>query len=339
MKKVSLKDIAREVGVSIALVSYVLNNKREGRISKQIAARIKEVARKLNYRTNQIARSLKISKTFTLGLIVADISNPFSSALARIVEDEADHHGYTVLFGSSDENATKFKKLIDTFLNRQVDGLIVSPPADSEDQLLMLQQMDLPFVLLDRYFPTIKTNYVAINNYQAAKNAVSHLIEKGSRQVGLLSFNSTLYHLKERKRGYLSALKENGITSKKRWIKEVDIFTNKEETEKAMAELIKGPDPVDAVLFGSNVIAGHALHYINSTAIRVPEELAIVSFDETDALDLFYSPLSYIRQPLTEMGRQATRILLDCVEHNNKVSHIEMETTLVVRASSVRRTE
>ena len=157
-KKVSLKDIAKEVGVSTALVSYVLNNLKEGRISKEIALKIREVAQRLNYRPNQIAKSLKTSKTFTIGLIVADIANPFSSTLARIVEDEANKFNYTVIFGSSDENNQKSAKVIDTLLNRQVDGLIISPPADSESQMIELQNQDIPFVLLDRYFPSVKTN-------------------------------------------------------------------------------------------------------------------------------------------------------------------------------------
>src|ERR1700712_615587 len=117
-KKISLKDIADKVGVSTALVSYVLNNKKEGRIKKSVAERIREVAMELNYRTNQIAKSLKINKTFTIGLIVSDISNPFSSGLARIIEDEADKKNYTVIFGSSDESVQRSNKLVDTFLNR-----------------------------------------------------------------------------------------------------------------------------------------------------------------------------------------------------------------------------
>ena len=125
-KRVSLKDIAKEVGVSTALVSYVLNNLKEGRIRKEIAERIREVAKRLNYRPNQVARSLKTRRTHTIGLIVADISNPFSSSLARIVEDEAAKVNYTVIFGSSDETAAKSEKLIDTLLNRQVDGLITA---------------------------------------------------------------------------------------------------------------------------------------------------------------------------------------------------------------------
>src|SRR5205085_9380454 len=126
IKKPSLKDIAQKVGVSTALVSYVLNNQKEGRIGKEVAQKIRDTATELNYRTNQIAKSLKTNKTFTIGLIVADISNPFSSGLARKIEEEADRNNYTVIFGSSDENAIRSNKLIDTFLNRQVDGLIIT---------------------------------------------------------------------------------------------------------------------------------------------------------------------------------------------------------------------
>ncbi|WP_315814751.1 LacI family DNA-binding transcriptional regulator [Paraflavitalea speifideaquila] len=148
--------------MSTALVSYVLNNKRENRVSKELAQRIREVAAQLNYRTNQVARSLKINKTYTIGLIVADIANPFSSGMARIIEDEAERHQYTVIFSSSDENARKCGKLIDTLLDRQVDGLIISPPAFSEHQVIYLQEQQVPFVLIDRYFPALKTNYVAL---------------------------------------------------------------------------------------------------------------------------------------------------------------------------------
>jgi LacI family transcriptional regulator len=335
-KKVSQKDIAKEVGVSTALVSYVLNNLKEGRISKEIASRIREVAQKLNYRPNQIAKSLKTSKTYTIGLIVADISNPFSSTLARIVEDEVNKFNYTVIFGSSDENAQKAERVVDTLLNRQVDGLIISPPAQSEKLIRDLQKQDIPFVLLDRYFPDIKTNYVVLNNYEAAFMATKHLLEADCKRIGIVSYNTELFHLQERKRGYSSALKEAKLSSKKSWIKEVDISNDKKEIEKAVKELLNLPEPVDALLFASNIIAAYGLRYINTLPLRVPDDLSIVSFDETEALDLFYAPLTYIKQPLQEMGQMATKILLECIGSNNKVTQVDMDAQLIVRASSVK---
>ena len=337
-KRVSLKDIAKEVGVSTALVSYVLNNLKEGRIRKEIAERIREVAKRLNYRPNQVARSLKTRRTHTIGLIVADISNPFSSSLARIVEDEAAKVNYTVIFGSSDETAAKSEKLIDTLLNRQVDGLIIAPPVQAEAQIEELMRQETSFVLLDRYFPGIKTNYVALDNHLAAHHGTKHLIEAGCRKIGLIAYKTGLFHLKERKRGYMTALNDSGVGINKSLVKEVSIFNDPHEIVKCLKELMDVHRP-DGLLFASNMIAAHGLKYINTLPIRVPDDLAIVSFDATEALDLFYSPITYIRQPLQEMGRKATEILLESIASKNKITQVMMEPELVVRASSQKRVQ
>jgi LacI family transcriptional regulator len=335
-RKPSLKDIAKEVGVSTTLVSYVLNNLKEGRISKEIAQKIREVAQRLNYRPNQIAKSLKTNKTFTIGLIVADISNPFSSTLARIVEDEANKVNYTVIIGSSDENQAKSARVIDTLLNRQVDGLILSPPAHSEAMMVELQKQDIPFVLLDRYFPTVKTNYVALNNHAAALMATEHLVESGCKRIGMINYKTTLFHLQERKRGYLTALKKHEMPFRKSWLRLVDIANDKHEIEKAVKDLLNLEEPVDGLVFSSNIIAAHGLKLINTLPVTVPDDLAIVSFDETEALDLFYAPLTYIKQPLREMGAMATKILLENIGSNNRITQVDMEPELIIRASSLK---
>ncbi len=116
----------------------------------------------------------------------------------------------------------------------------------------------------------------------------------------------------------------------------MDISNDKKEIEKAVKELLNLPEPVDALLFASNIIAAYGLRYINTLPLRVPDELSIVSFDETEALDLFYAPLTYIKQPLQEMGQMATKILLECIGSNNKVTQVDMDAQLIVRASSVK---
>lgn len=334
-RKVSLKDIARKVGVSTALVSYVLNNKRENRVSKDLAQRIREAAAEMNYRTNQVARSLKTNKTYTIGLIVSDIANPFSSGLARIIEDEAEQHQYTVLFSSSDENARKSGKLIDTFLDRQVDGLIIAPPACSEHQVIYLQQQQVPFVLVDRYFPDLKTNYVALDNYGAAFKGVEHLIKAGRRRIGMITYDTELFHLQERKRGYTDALKQHKLPAPKSLVKEVPIIPGKAAVEKAVHTLLSGKDPVDALLFGANNIAVAGLKYISTLPLKVPDDLAIVSFDETEALEFFYAPFAYIKQPLTEMGRLATRLLLEVIEKRSAITQVNLEGELILKTPSL----
>jgi len=333
-KKVSLKDIAQKAGVSTTLVSYVVNNLKSNRINKETARRIREIASSLNYRTNQVARSLKTNRTFTIGVIVADISNPFSANLVRIIEDEADRHGYTVLFGSSDENLQKFGKLLDTFVNRQVDGLILSPPAFAESQIQELEQTGLPFVLLDRYYADIKTSYVALDNFHATKEAVNQLIHVGRKKIGMITYQSGLLHLQERKRGYLSALEENNIEFQENWLKEIDFTRDKEEVIQALDEMQVPGSSTDAVLLASNNIATIGLKHINALRIKVPEDLAIISFDQSEMLDVFYSPVSYIKQPIREMGQKAMLFLIKKMDDPKNISTASLKSELIVRDSS-----
>jgi LacI family transcriptional regulator len=335
-KKTSLKDIASAVGVSTALVSYVLNNKKEGRIRKEVAEKIRAMASKLNYRPNQIAKSLKTNKTNTIGLIVADISNPFSSGLARIIEDEADRQGYTVIFGSSDEKADRCEKLIETLVNRQVDGLIIFPPADSAGQIIQLKKHQVPFVLVDRYFPEIETNQVTLDNYQATFDAIQHLVNAGRHKIGMITYRTSMVHLNERVRGYWTALKAAEIKPLKNWLKQVKINNDSTEIRAAVDDMLSRGVAVDSILFASNRIAAIALKYIDELGIKVPEKLALVGFDETEIFDFFRVPITFVSQPLTEMGQTATRILLDNMNSNKKCEQVKLSAKLIIRESSVR---
>ena len=328
-KNVSLKDIAEKVGVSTALVSYVLNNKLKDRINKDVAATIRQAAEDLNYRPNQIARSLKTQKTFTIGLIVADIANPFSSQIARIIEDEAKNYGYSVIFGSSDESAQKTSNLIKLFLDRQVDGLILALPEHTEEQVQYLKKIHVPFVLIDRYFPAIPTNTVSINNHNAAQTAIQHLLDNGHKRIGIVGYQTSLFHLNERIRGAVDLLGDNAL------IGNVRIGSIHQDVAASIDGFLGDPDPVDAIFFTSNLLAISGLKYINSLGIKIPDQLAIVAFDETDAFDLFYVPISYVSQPMAELGRESVRLLLDIIEDSESIKSVELDAELVIRSSSV----
>lgn len=146
-------------------------------------------------------------------MIIADISNPFFANVARVVEDEAKRSGYTVIIGSCDENADKSWDLLNVLINRQVDGFIIVSSEHSENQVLFLKEKNIPFVLLDRHFPEIQTDFVATNNYKASFDACTHLIQGGYERIGLLAYKSDMYHMKERIRGCKHALGEH----KKGW--------------------------------------------------------------------------------------------------------------------------
>ncbi len=333
-KRISLKDIAKKVGVSTALVSYVLNNKKENRISKDVAQKIRDTARLLNYRPNQIARSLKTARTLTIGLIVADIANAFFSTLARIIEDEAEKNGYTVIFGSSDEMADRSQKLIDILRDRQVDGLIIAPAENSEAQVRQLQESGFPLVLIDRYFPGLEVNYVGVNNYEAAYQCGVHLLATGRRRMGVLGFKTNLLHLQDRKKGFLQALGDAGLSVSEGHLCDVELDASREEVEAAIQQMLSGPAPIEALFFASNKLSTLGLKYINRLPIKVPEELALCSFDQSDATELFYAPLTHVRQPLPEMGRQAVQLLLQAINKNTALQQLHLPATLFAAEST-----
>ncbi len=334
-KRISLKDIAQKVGVSTALVSYVLNNQKEGRIKKEVAQKIRDTAKALNYRTNQIARSLKMSKTFTIGLIVSNISNPFSSGLARIIEDEADKQKYTVIFGSSDENVSKFTKLVDLFLNRQVDGLIVAPPAGADEQIKYIGQQNIPFVLIDRYFPSLETSYVVLDNFEAAYRSTEYIIKGGSKRPAMITYETGLAHIQDRTLGYQKALQDNNIEFSESRLKTVDISNIKEQIEKAVYEVLYNKEPADAILFGSNSITNHAVKYINMLPVKIPQDVALISFDETESLDLFYAPITYMKQPLLEMGKDAVSVLLNIINKPQEpLQQVLLKGEMIIKKST-----
>ncbi|MGF6847334.1 LacI family transcriptional regulator [Chitinophaga sp. W3I9] len=335
MKKVSLKDIATEAGVSTALVSYVLTNKdKKARIGEEMAKKIREIARKLNYQPNHIARSLKSGRSFTIGLIVADISNPFFANIARTIEDEAKKHNYNVIFGSSDENVDKSQDLINVLVNRQVDGLIITPTEGSEQQILQLKEQKIPFVLIDRFFPEIPASYIAVNNRESAATAVSHLIKMGSKRIGMVAYKTTLHHISERIGGYQDALQQHDIKASNSLLKKARYSHLKEDIRLAIDQLLKGKQPADAIFFATNSLAIEGLKYINTLGIRIPDDLAVITFDEGEALDLFYAPVTFVRQPILEIGKAAVRVLLEQIlDHTTATTAICIDTTLVVRKS------
>ncbi|MBO9595266.1 MAG: substrate-binding domain-containing protein [Niabella sp.] len=340
-KRVSLKDIAQKVGVSTALVSYVLNGKeKEARVGEAAAKRIKKVAAEMNYQPNLIARGLKFGKTHTLGLIVADISNPFFAMLARIIELEAQKRGYTVLFGSSDEQLEKSQNLINTFLNRQVDGLIITPVAGSQAQIEELRNKGVPFVLMDRGFSEIETNAVVTDNHDAMYNAVKLLIRNGYKKPGIIAYDTTLTHMIDRIAGYKDALKDSGIKFNSKWLAKVPYGNYKEHVAAALDGFLDAKGrAVDSLVFATNSISVQSLKVIHARGIKVPQDLGVISFDESDVFDFFYSSITYIKQNLQSISENTVQSLMQSIDsRSKKYTKITVPSVIIKGESSSRRT-
>ena len=334
-----MKDIAQKAGVSTALVSYVLNGKaKESRVGDEMAKKIRQIAKELNYLPNHLAKSLRSGKTFTIGLIIADISNPFFANIARVVEDEAKRSGYTVIIGSCDERADKAWDLLNVLINRQVDGFIIVSSERSEKHIHYLQEKNIPFVLLDRHFPDIQTDFVATNNYKASYDAALHLIRGGYQRIGLFAYKSEMFHMAERIRGYRHALRDNGIDFEPGWLHEAHFETMEQEVKAALDEIATSSQKLDAIIFATYGLAINGLKRINELRLRVPADLAIVSFGQAEGFDLYYCPITYMKQPLELLGKTAVEFLLGKLSNPDEgMKQILMEAKLVARDSSMIR--
>jgi LacI family transcriptional regulator len=338
-KKVSMKDIAKEAGVSTALVSYVINgNEKEKRVGKEIAIKIREIAKKLNYQPNQVAKSLRSGKTFTIGLVIADISNPFFANIARVVEDEARRKGYTVIIGSCDEKAEKAWDLIKVLINRQVDGFIIVASEHSEDQIKHLQENKIPFVLLDRHFPELNTDFVATDNFRASFDGCEHLIHMGYKKISLIAYKLDMQHMHERIKGYQSALKENEVEVKEEWLVKVEFENLENEVKQAIDCFLKMENRPEALMFATYGLAINGLKYINELKLKVPNDFAIVSFGQAEIFELYYCPITYLLQPLEDLGVKAVEVLLNKINNKDSpLTQVLMKAKLIQQESTKKK--
>ncbi len=307
--KVKLSDIAKEAEVSIALVSYVLNNQHPDRIKKETAARIKKIAAKLNYRPNPLAKGLRTRKSNAIGLVLADLANPFSAQIARIIEDNVIGSDYILLIGSMDESIVKFRKLIDTFIGHHVDGLIIVSPEYSKKEIKAIQKQGIPYVLIDRYFPDQPFNFVGNDNYFATHACVQRLVTNGRKSIGFITHDTDYFHFSERKRGFESACREQGIQTEGR-VMEVALSGLKTNVKKAMDTLLANNPDLDAILFSTSVLTLYGLKYAVRNQLNVPEQIEFMGFDQAEYYDIFSSPMTYYEQPLEEIGKKAVDFLM-----------------------------
>jgi LacI family transcriptional regulator len=340
MKKTSLNDIAQQLGVSKTLVSFVLNGRgKEFRISDEICRKVLETAKELNYQPNRIAQGLRTGKTKTIGLIIADIANPFFGKLGREIEQEASMQGYRVIFCSSDENADKFKQQVAMLQQSQVDGYIISPPINSEEQIKSLLKSHTPLVLIDRFFPEIDSNYIVVDNLDAAYKATSHLIALGRKRIANITLNMDLINMKERTEGYKNALVDHGITPDERLIKILPFSHDNTDVVKAINELVgdKSNLNADAILFSTSKLGVMGIECISALGLKIPDDVAVVSFDNVDAYKICVSPVTVIGQPLQEIGKRAVQILLSELSVAKKSvvksQKVKLLTELIVRKS------
>ena len=260
MKEISIKDIAKLAGVAPSTVSLVLNNKaKQGRISQSLAEKIKKVAEEAGYKPNQVAVSLRTGSSKILGLIIEDISNVFFANLARNIEDEAEKYGYHVLYCSTENNTERGNELINLLYQRQVDGYLISPTAGMEKGVSELLKINQPVVLIDRYFPALPAAYVLSDNITGASEALEYFIEKGYRNIGLVTSDFPLMHPQQRESAYTQTLAKHNIEVNHNFIFKVPYTASHKEASQLISGFIKNNPELDAIFFTTNYLGIHGL--------------------------------------------------------------------------------
>ena len=339
MKKVTIKDVAREAGVSVTLVSFVMNAKvgEDGRldcpVNPETAARVLDVAKRLGYRRNAAAASLRSGRSNTIAVITTDIANNFFAGISRYIEDKSAQYGYTALFCSSDENPEKLASVIDTVLSYNIDGLIVAPVPGGRDAITKAIDAKVPVVLLDRDIEGLEgVGKVLLNDVEAGELATDFLIENGYRKIDMVSYDLDISSISKRVEGYRKSMAAHGLESR------VDTTTYG-DPQRLMPSLIKDAIDrgVEAFFLPTYSLTANVIGVMNEMHLRTPRDLGLVAFDASDLYRLGPSTIAHIVQPLKELGEKSFELLHSMIEEEPCESTIILRPDLVPGGSVVRK--
>lgn len=332
----TIKDVAALAKVSRATASRVLGG--YGYVSREVRERVLEAARTLHYRPHAIAQSMVTGRTKTIGVVVGDIENPFFARAARGVSDAITPEGYNLIVCTTNENASEERRAVEGLCDKRVDGLIVAPASTSDfAHLADLVRQKVPFVLIDRVLELNGLDMVAVHNEEGAWEAVRHLIQRGHTRIGFLSDSFDISPNVERLEGYQRALTEAGLEYDAKLVRMAS-FTVESGYREAVS-LLSSPGRPTAVFAANNFMTVGILRAAKDMHLAVPEQLALVGFDDMEWLELTTPTITAVAQPVYELGQVAAQRLLRRIGGDaNRPEMVRLPTRLMVRASSAART-
>lgn len=330
-----MKDISMELGISITTISFIVNKKAENRISKEVIKKVEDYIEKVGYKPNSSAQSLRTGKSKTIVFMAEDISDPFFSAIAKQMEKIAFKNGYNIIYCSTENDPKRTLELISLFKERQVDAFIITPPENFENELKNLIYEEQQIVMVfDRHFKSFKHNYVILENFKGAQQAVKAFFDAGRRNISFVGIESELSPLVERHQGYLKSIQKYGLSPYELFLKFDQV-----KTPEGMAAinkfLLKYPH-IDSILFATNNLAINGLRVIRERQIQIPEDLAIISFDERDVFELYAPPISVIAQPISKLAEELINGTLEILSSKKDKMHLFTKTLpgeLILRKS------
>jgi LacI family transcriptional regulator len=334
----TIKDIAKALGLSTSTVSRALRDSYE--ISPETKKLVTEYAEKNNYHPNPIALSLKERRSRSIGVIVCEIANSYFSQIINGIESIAYNHGYNVIIAQSRESYEREMLNLQYLTSRSIDGLIISISTETKDfsYFKELHQKGLPIVFFDRIVDEIETHKVIADNFKGAYDATVHLINCGYRRIATVSNPELLSITKERLAGFRAALIDYGIEVEEELIKYCQhggmIVSEVEEVVKEMFKLKQKPD---AIFASADKLTTNCLRILKAKGLKVPDDIGLVGFSNSELTELLDPPLTIIKQPAFEMGEVAMNLLLQLIESKRPVTDFEtkvLSTELIIRGST-----
>jgi LacI family transcriptional regulator len=327
----TMKDVARLAGVSIATVSATVNG--TAFVSPELRERVTGAIHQLGYAPDGVARSLKKGRTQLIGLIVADITNPFFTALTHVIEAAMQDAGYSVLLCDTDEDFEKERNYLRILQTHRVDGIILAPTGmgDAYQSLKALSER-LPLVLVDRALPDLGLDAATVDSYAGAFEATAHLLDLGHRKVATITGPSHLAPARDRLRGFRAALEGRGIAVRPDFIRSGSF--REEEAMAAAQDLLSGTDRPSAIFAANNHMMIGVMRAITQLGLGCPKDVSVVGIDDFPWANAFTPRLTVVRQPVAEIGRAAVRMLLARIAgQSERPAHEILRPSLVIRDS------
>ncbi|KOO49986.1 substrate-binding domain-containing protein [Viridibacillus arvi] len=333
MERVTMADVANKANVSKSTVSQYINNRFEY-MSLETKKRIECAIEELNYQPNIIARSLKQKKTYTIGVIVANILHTFSTQVIRAIEDECQRKNVNVIVCNADDQPSKERKYIETLRAKQVDGLIIFPTGGNLDLYKKLEKSGYPLVFVDRTVENTDITSVLLDNEKASSLAVDHLVGKGYRNIAFLttSIEMNITPRIERMDGFKKALQKHNLPLLEQLFAGEEIHKMQEK----MHFMFSQDKVPDAIICGNDLTLLEVLKFCRKKALTIPTDVALVSIDEVSFSEIYNPPITVVTQPSYEIGTYAAQQLLQKADEHEKTEEtiIRFEPKLVVRSST-----
>lgn len=303
----TIKDIAKLTGLGLATISSYLNG---GNVRYENQIKIKKAIEELDFQVNEVARGLKTNKTKTIGIIIPEFKNNFFAEICMEIEDLLRIEGYSVIISDSRSIEEREDEVIDFLLRKRVDGIIIVPSGNCVEKVKKVMGFGKPVIFLDRYLAGLdKTAYILIDNLNASKNAVQKLINAGHKKIGMIIGPDGIYTSTERKKGYIEALRENGISYNDKLI----VYGNYTTSGgiEAMKSLVKENKDMSAVLITNYEMTEGGVTALNELNISIPKDLSLIGFDTYDFARAVNPNLTIVIQPIKEISKNATQQLLN----------------------------